>query len=165
MESIIILKLSKTTMYLLGFFLFLSCASQQVVTNSTEIQEKSKLLFLNYNIVKIDSTSKNITLISQKTTEGKLKNTSKAEIKTSIGDLECISLDKDFNEIEKKYIKNPLVKIVEFVNDLGNFEKKILDLDSAQFSLRLQLPPKAKHIVISELTQNGNKKHITTKIN
>ena len=70
-----------------------------------------------------------------------------------------------FNEIEKNSIKNPLIKIVEFINDLGNFEKKIIALDSAQFSLKLQLPPKAKHIVISELTHNGTKKHITTKIN
>lgn len=159
-----IFKLTKSFALLLSLFMLVSCASKQIVTNQPEIQEQPKLLFLNYNIVKIDNSLKNITLINQKTTVGKLKSKAKAKLKLNLGDLECISLDKDFNEIDKHSIKNPLVKIVEFINDLGNFEKRIIDLDSTQFSIRLQLPLKAKYIIISELTPTGAKKHITTKI-
>ena len=160
-----ILKLTKTTTLLLLLFVVLSCASkQQIISEESKIIPKPKLLFLNYQISKTTDNKKTIVLINQKTIDGKLKNKTKTELKTSLGDLEYIILDNDFNEIGKNSIKNPLVKIVEFINDLGNFEKRIIDLDSAQFSMRLQLPLNAKYIVISELTQTGTKKHITTEI-
>ena len=60
--------------------------------------------------------------------------------------------------------QNPLKKIIEYINDLGNFEKKIFDLDSAQFSIRLQLQSNVKYIKISELTKTGPKIHITTEL-
>lgn len=163
-QSITFFKLGETYIFLLSFILILCCASQQVVTHVTEIDEKPKLLFLNYNIVKIDDTKKIISLINQKTIEGRLKGKTNPEFKGILGDLECSILDSGSNEIEKMSIKNPLVEIVEFINDLGNFEKRKIDLDSAQFSIRLQLPPKSKYIVIRELTQTGKKNHITTEI-
>ena len=161
-----ILKLTKTTTLLFILFVVMSCASrQQVSSEESKISPKPQLLFLNYSISKNADDEKTIVLINQIITDGKLKSKTKSEEKTSPEDLECLILDKDFNELEKIIIKNPLLKIVEFVNDLGNFEKRILDLDSVQFSLRLQLQPKAKHIIINELTPTGVKKHSTTKIN
>ncbi|MFD2823076.1 hypothetical protein ACFS5M_05310 [Lacinutrix iliipiscaria] len=161
-----IFKLTKITTLLFILFVVMSCASkQQVSSEDLKVISKPQLLFLNYSISKNASDEKTIVLMNQIITDGKLKNKSKTEEKTSIEDLECLILDKDFNELEKISIQNPLLKIVEFVNDLGNFEKRILDLDSAQFSIRLQLKPKAKHIVINELTPLGVKRHITTKIN
>ena len=152
--------------FLAILFIISSCASkQQITSEETQIIPKPKLLFLNYKISKPTNEEKTIVLINQLVTDGKLKNKSTVEGKLSLGDLEYTLLDADFNEIEKNSIKNPLIKIVEFINDLGNFEKKIIALDSAQFSLKLQLPSKAKHIVISELTNNSIKKYITTKIN
>lgn len=142
-----------------------SCASKQVLTEKESIaHSEPKLLFLNYKIAKTTNDEKTIILINHKVTDGKLKNTSLIEEKLNLGDLEYNLLDKSLNEIEKKSVKNPLVKIVEYINDLGNFEKRIIDLDSAQFSLRLQLPNNAKYIVIKELTQTGLKKHVTTEI-
>ena len=55
-------------------------------------------------------------------------------------------------------------KIMEYINDLGNFEKKVFDLDSAQFSIRLQLQYDVKYIKISELTTKGQKELITTEL-
>jgi len=155
----------KYTSPLLLLLVVMACAStQEVIENDPKIELQPKLLFLNYKISKTSKGEKNIALINQKITDGKLKNTSKVDEKTSFGDLECISLDENFNELDKHSIKNPLVKIVEFINDLGNFEKRIIKLDSAQFALRLQLQSKVKYISISELTQSGIKKHLTTEI-
>jgi hypothetical protein len=155
----------KTSSLLLSIILVMSCASkQQIIENDIEIEQYPKLLFLNYTINKGENGEKTIALINQKTTDGKLKNKSEKKEKTSFGDLECITLDKDLNQIGLHAIKNPLKKIVEYINDFGNFEKKILDLDSAQFSIRLQLQSKVKYVRISELTKEGTKKHITTEI-
>ena len=156
--------LKNAALFLL-MILVIACASkQQVLENEAETEQQPKLLFLNYTISKSDNDKKTISLINQKITDGALKKTTKPNYKTSFGDLECITLDKNLNQIEAHSIKNPLTKIVEYINDLGNFEKKLIELDSAQFSIRLQLDSKVKYLRISELTQEGSKKHITTEL-
>ncbi|WP_452232517.1 hypothetical protein [Lacinutrix sp. MEBiC02595] len=152
-------------------FSMLSCASKRQVTaediiviEETKTIETSKILFLNYLLVKNTGGKKSITLINQINTEGKLKGKPENIPNATIGDLEYMLLDKDFKAIKKYALKNPLKKTVEFVNDYGNFEKKVLDLDSVQFSIRMQVSPEAKHIVISEITNAAPIKHLTTKI-
>ena len=161
------MKISKTIRiaYLLTLLIgLLSCASKQhIVTEEEPIITQPKLLFLNFEIVKLNDT-KNVSLINQITTDGKLKRHTNEETKGDIGDLEYLILDKDLNQLEKQYIKNPLKKVIEFINDSGNFEKKILDLDSTQFSIKLQLQPKVKYIVINEIKPSGIKQLDTVKI-
>ena len=147
------------------FILVIACASkQQVIDNDTQIEEHPKLLFLNYMISKMVDGEKNIKLINQIITDGTLKKMTKISDKKKFGDLECNTYDKDLNQIGTHSIKNPLKKTMEYINDLGNFEKKIFDLDSAQFSIRLQLQPGVKYIKISELTTKGQKELITTEL-
>lgn len=87
---------------------------------------------MNYEIVKLND-EKNISLINQITADGRLKGKMTSKNNTSIGDLECIVLDKDLNQLEKHSIRNPLKKTVEFINDSGNFEKNIRFRQSAIF--------------------------------
>jgi len=165
-------KIIKRTSYLIVVLSIISCASKkQITTEDILVKEetkpitKPKIIFLNYVLVKNDQNEKSITLINQIKTEGKLKGKPKNIENTSQGDLEYILLDKDFNSIEKHALKNPLKKTVEFVNDFGNFEKRTLDLDRVEFTIRIQLPPEAKHMKIIELTNAIPKEHIITKIN
>jgi hypothetical protein len=158
-------KILKSIGPFLLFILLIACASKQpVIINGPEIEEHPKLLFINYMISKTAEGEKNIKLINQIITDGNLKKLNKTSDEKSFGDLECTTLDKDLNQIGTHLIKNPLKKIIEYINDLGNFEKKILDLDSAQFSIRLQLQTNVKYIKISELTKTGLKEHITTEL-
>ena len=161
------MKISKTIRitYLLTLLIaLLSCASKQhIVTEEEPIITQPKLLFLNFEITKLNDI-KSVSLINQIKTDGKLKGHTSEDTKGDIGDLEYLILDKDLNQLEKHYIKNPLKKIIEFINDSGNFEKKMLDLDRSEFSLKLQLKPKAEYIVINEITSEGITKLNTTKI-
>ncbi|WP_179348402.1 hypothetical protein [Winogradskyella pacifica] len=161
------MKISKTIRitYLLTLLIaLLSCASKQhIVTEEEPIITQPKLLFLNFEITKLNDI-KSVSLINQIKTDGKLKGHTSEDTKGDIGDLEYLILDKDLNQLEKHYIKNPLKKVIEFVNDSGNFEKKMLDLDRSEFSLKLQLKPKAEYIVINEITSEGITKLNTTKI-
>lgn len=161
------MKISKTIRitYLLTLLIaLLSCASKQhIVTEEEPIITQPKLLFLNFEITKLNDI-KSVSLINQIKTDGKLKGHTSEDTKGDIGDLEYLILDKDLNQLEKHYIKNPLKKVIEFINDSGNFEKKMLDLDRSEFSLKLQLKPKAEYIVINEITSEGITKLNTTKI-
>ncbi|MBF8150345.1 hypothetical protein ITJ86_10595 [Winogradskyella sp. F6397] len=154
----------KHTFALVFIFTLLSCVGKKpVITEEQQITTPPKLLFLNYKINQED-TKKTITLINQITTDGKLKIKDAYNKSATIGDLECLILDEDFNTLETYSIKNPLKKTIEFINDSGKFEKKILALDSVQFSLKLQLHPKSKYAVINEIKETETIKHITTKI-
>ncbi len=166
-----VLNIIKITSYLTLICFILSCASKKQATPKSAITKeetisisKPQIIFLNYLLVKNAQGEKSITLINQIKTEGKLKGKPKNIANTSSGDLEYILLDKDYNSIEKHALKNPLKKTVEFVNDFGNFEKRTLDLDRVEFTIRIQLPPEAKHMKIIELTNASSKEHIITKI-
>lgn len=164
-------KITKQILYLIFVLSIISCASKKQVTaenilvkEETKSIPKSEIIFLNYVLVKNAQDEKSITLINQIKTEGKLKGKPENIVNTNPGDLEYILLDKDFNTIEKYALKNPLIKTVEFVNDFGNFEKRTLDLDRVEFTIRIQLPPEAKHMKIIELTNAIPKERIITKI-
>lgn len=165
------MKIFKTTSFLIILLSIISCASKKEVTIENFIAKKEttqiskhKILFLNYLLVKNKQNIKSVSLINQIKAEGKLKGKQENIINPSIGDLEYSFLDTNKKLIEKHVLRNPLTKTVEFVNDFGNFEKRVLDLDSVQFSIRTQLPPEAIYFVITELTNAEPIKHITTKI-
>jgi len=142
----------------------LSCVSAlQASEEEYTLQEVPQLLFLNYEI-KTSGDKKSISLINQVTTDGRLKQHINHNSNPDLGDLECVILDKDSLILETYSIKNPLLKIVEYINDSGHFEKKILNLDYAQFSLKLQLNTKAVYAAIHEINSNGNITLKTTKI-
>lgn len=149
----------------------ISCASKKPTTLESEktieqpkVIYNNKILIINYLLTKNAQDQKSISLINKINTEGNLKERPKKPLNTTIGDLQYALLDADLKEIEIHTLKNPLKKTVEFVNDFGNFEKRILDLDSVQFSIRLQLPENAKHIVISEITNKKPIQLLSTKI-
>ncbi|MBU2928777.1 hypothetical protein [Winogradskyella psychrotolerans] len=158
-----ILHIIKITFSLVFIFCLFSCVGKKPIITEEQQITPPQLLFLNYKIEKVADT-KTVSLINQITTDGKLKATILDKNNPTTGDLECIILDKDFNSLEKYSIKNPLKKTIEFINDSGEFEKKILDLDNAQFSLKLQLPPHSAFVLINEITDREIIKHVTTKI-
>ncbi|WP_341215912.1 hypothetical protein [uncultured Wocania sp.] len=161
-------KIINRLIIVLILFCITACASRKNLSQENKILESNpQLLFLNYTISINNAGKKKIHFINKKIADGKLKSNSSKYIKTgNINDLKCIQLDEKSKEIESILIKNPLVKTVEFVNDSLIFEKKVLNLNSAPLSLRIQLNSKTKSIVISEIvdTLQNSKPLITTRI-
>ena len=155
------------TIYFIAF-LMVACASQKNIEPKPISQElHPKLLFLNYIISK-DETGKSITLVNNIITDGKLKsNGNKYLKKGTIDDLKCSQLNSDSIEISHVYLKNPLFKTIEYINDSLIFENKYLELDRAALSIKLQLENTTKFIMISEIidTLQHTKPLITTKLN
>ncbi|WP_199112700.1 hypothetical protein [Snuella sedimenti] len=116
------------------------------------IKSSPKLIFLNYAIKKNSDDTKTVRFVNKIVTEGKLKSYGNKYIKTGHpGDLKCVQLDKTGKALHEHIIKNPLIKSFEYLNDSRSFEKKTVNLDSTSFSLRLQLNPLTKSIMISEI--------------
>jgi len=138
-----------------------------MLLEQTKITSPPKLLFLNYNITKNSDGKKAIQFINKIITDGKLKTIANSNYEKNYGDLECAELDENLNTIERIHIKDPLVKIFEYVNDFDTFETKMIEVDSSQFSVRLQLHENTKFIAINEITNSDkeNKTLIITKLN
>lgn len=128
----------------------------------------SKLIFLNYTISQDANGVKTIQFINKIITDGTLKNNTETYLKTgAVGDLKCSQLDKDSVEIKTVIIQNPLVQVIETVNDSLIFERKRIELNRAPLSLRLALLDKAKYISISQIIDSlqNSRPLITTKLN
>jgi hypothetical protein len=112
--------------------------------------ETSRILFLDYQITR-DSISKtyDAQLISMIIKDGTIKNDQKDIGIAEKDDLEILVLDRNQQIMIHDHIPNPLDKSVEYVNDAGQFERKMIHLDSAQFNIRLQIDPDASSILLN----------------
>jgi len=132
--------------------LIISCVSKKSAVAETNTEDKHpKLIFLNYSISKGKNGKKSIALINKIITDGKLKSNNNYRKDGGIGDLKCVQLDDNLEEIEHAIIESPLSKKVEYINDSLIFENKTIDLDNTTVSLRLQLHRKTKSIRIEEI--------------
>ncbi|MFL0354047.1 hypothetical protein [Xanthomarina sp. GH4-25] len=144
-------------------FLIHSCASSNDLANKKK--ETPKIVFLTYNIKKNTEKETEIIFEKLKIVNGKIKGFSNNNQNQTMGDLECSFLDKNKNILQIVHIKNPLKKLVEFVNNSGNLEKKIFEMDSTQFVIRAPYFANTRFIEISEKTSGKTlKKIITTKL-
>lgn len=112
--------------------------------------ETSRILFLDYQITR-DSISKtyDAQLVSMIIKEGTIKDDQNNIAQAEKDDLELLVLDRNQQTISQSHIPNPLDKSVEYVNDAGQFERKMIHLDSAQFNIRLQIDPDASSILLN----------------
>jgi hypothetical protein len=131
----------------------LSCATKKDIPKSEPIVDiNPKLILLNCTLTEDVNGIKTIDFINKTVTDGKARYLGNKYIKTgNIGDLKCSQLDQNSQTLRSVFIKNPLNKTMEFINDSLQFERKALKLKKSSFSLRIQLHPEAESIVIAEI--------------
>ena len=159
-----------TTLIAMSFLILViqcSCGIKRKSIQETKLPESNpKLMFLNYTISKNENGEKHMVLLNKIITDGKLKNYTFPKTGV-VGDLKCTQLDRNTNKLQSIIIKNPLSQTVEFINDSLILEKKQINLDNRELSLRLQLDNKTKIIVISEIIDSleNSKELIKTNLN
>lgn len=129
---------------------------------STEISPR--IAFLTYSIMH-DSTSgvPRVNLVNRKFTEGRIKDPVLKSRNPAIDDLEYIVLDGEAQVLIRNFIPNPLRKDVEYVTPDGDLARQEIKLDSARFTIRLQLNPSARQIVLERYTGPDSKNiHLIT---
>jgi len=146
--------------------ILVSCNPAKHTYSSDPVNTKAtpKILFLNYQISR-DSTKTNYSaqLINIILNDGSIKEDQQHKGQPEIDDLELLVLDLNQQIISHRYIPNPLDKSVEYVNDAGQFERLMIHLDSAQFSVRLQIEPGASSILLNRFIGNETEARLLLK--
>lgn len=125
--------------------LFIGCSSIKesgIDPSRTVLTEDTspKIIFLNFKVIRNSDKIISANLINKIIAEGSLKTKSpKASVKKK-GDFECNLLDEKLMLIDSYYLPNPLMKNVEFVDPSGALGRKLIELDSTEVSIRMQLP-------------------------
>jgi hypothetical protein len=116
-------------------------------------KDSPRILFLNYEISR-DSVSATCSarLINKVVAEGSIKKDTDSPVQAAMGDLELQVLDMNEQVLSILFIPNPLDKFVEYVNNTGSLEQKWISLESAQFTVRLQVQPGASSTVLRQIT-------------
>ena len=133
--------------------------SEPIITVEEETTTTPQIIFLNYVIYKTTEIDNKIRLINKIIVGGKLKQT--MEVENKANDLKCIQLNSDLEHLSIHFAKNPLYQELEYVDEFGQLGRKLVELDSAQINIRMQLDPRTEMVVIQGLNNN---KLISTKL-
>ena len=165
----LVIKIRKHLCFAVFTAILCACASKKVVIDKqTEPVTNPKLIFLNYKISQNDAHQKNMQFVSYNIVDGSFKNSSfMFTDHPEIGDLKCIQLNKDSVPTDFIFIKNPLFKTVEYLNDSLIFDSKIMRLKNTTLSFKLPLHTETKFIAIKEVIDSlqSTKPLITTTLN
>lgn len=126
-----------------------------VLSTAEKGDEEPQIIFLNYSIKRNAAGSPEIRFINKIVADGKLKKNSPENQSLENGDLICVELDDNSQPIKRINIPNPLSRVVEYVDESGELAKKTIELDSAQFSVRMQLDANAEAIAIEQINASG----------
>jgi hypothetical protein len=138
--------------YVILLMLLAGCTSLKThtidnTTDDVSITSTPKIIFINYKVSKkIDETIK-VDLINKIIAEGSLKMNDQKE-NNNDNNFTCTQIDKNLLPIDSLYISNPLIKNIEFITPSGLLDKKRIELDSTEFSVRMQLNPRTKFITL-----------------
>ena len=153
---------------ILLLLLFSACkSSKESPEIATTFENKPKIVFLTYTIYKDQSENRSLRLVSKAIVDGELKpqSTSKHDLKE--GDLKCEQINSKMTALDELFLDNPLRQAIEYQNSNSEFEKKMVEQDSAQFFFRMQLLPDAVSVRISEFKKVSESYEVllTTQIN
>jgi len=116
-----------------------------------------KIIFLNYNITTDSDNYIKAELINKIIAEGKLKNTDFKGAEKDDEDIICLQMDENSRIVDHFHINNPLVKDIEYVDSDGNLAKKKVELESTELSIRMQLNPHTKSILLQKIDAPNTK--------
>ncbi len=158
-KNIFTLQISKKALILISviFLLFMGACKAKKDSSAPRI------VFINYKIAKDSNGTTKIEFMNTIIAEGKLKGEINSKKNPEYGDLKVIQANAKLEPILSIILSNPLVKNVEYLNESGGFQRKIIVLESAEFSVRTQLNARTKFIIIEEINKE-NKQLIKTKL-
>lgn len=142
-------------LHYLGIVLLLLLVSCKANRNSAE--KPPRIIFLNYNLSKISDDEVHIEFINKIIVEGKLKQNLPNKSNPEFGDLKIIQNNAKSKAIQSIIITNPLIKDMEFADESGQLNRQMVELESTQVTIRMQLHPLAKFVVIERINKPNNR--------
>jgi hypothetical protein len=116
-----------------------------------------RIVFLNYNMAKESDGSIKIEFINSVIAEGKLKEEISGKKSSEYGDLKIIQVNAKSEPLQSIILSNPLVKNVEYLDESGGFQRKIIVLESTEFSVRTRLNDQTIFIIIEKINKENKR--------
>lgn len=152
---------------LLSLILFLAISpilaqnkDQNSDTNGTEYQ----MIFLTFHINNSDNGNVSIVFKKKTIAKGRIKGYNGDKEFNELGNITCSLLDKDLKVLETLYIENPLERTIEFVNDSGNLEKRIIIKKQTDFTVRMPYTKETIYLNFQLLSNTDNINPTTIKL-
>ena len=137
--------------------LILSCsaAGNSVSGQNTSNQVKTapQVLFINLTMDKDEASQVKAELINKIITNGRIKGKKDSSYRIENAEYLCVQYDQKSTPLDSLIMDDPFVKNVEYINSQGAFERKRIELDSSQVSLRMQLTDQTKYVGILHKNQ------------
>jgi hypothetical protein len=152
----------KTIVLFIIFQSFASCVSKVNLVKNTTPLEKSdpnEIVFLFFKINKdLDSKTNKVEFIKSVKSEGTIKN----NIEKEIGSENYLTLEVyNGNTIVKTILMDhPLYKDFEYLDEKNNFQRKKVEVNSEEFSVRLQISGSNSSVKIYETLKMNPKKEL-----
>ncbi len=146
------------------FTISTSVFAQNNSVNEQANKVTDSMIFLTYHIKKSSDTSFEINHVKTVLAKGRIKGFHEEKELMKTGNLTCELLDEELQVIKTRYIKNPMEKIIEFVNDSGNLEKRLISLDRTDFAFRMPYNKSVKYARIYVITNSDTTNYIITKL-
>lgn len=148
----------------ISVLLFGGCKHAQYSYQPTQtVAANPQMVFLTFSIEADSLKGNQITLVDTKIVEGKLKavdkndNFSNRVVVKQLNDLQ--------QELSSSTVDHPLIKRVEYANDQGVFDSKMVHLKKGEFFIRTAFHPETTFIRVEEIVDNKNIGAVTFKIN
>ena len=153
---------------LLILFWITSCANSKLTSTTssqnTAVIKSPQVIFLNYSFWKDQDKTYHIELINETVTGGQIKDPSGHHTESREGDLKCLTLDQNRAPIFTVIVPDPLVKRVEVPQEDGTLTSKVVELDSAVFSVRMPLDPSSRFIAVERISPSDSSFLFVTEI-
>lgn len=159
-KRIFILQINKKALILISVIFLLSVGACR---SKKDAALPPRIVFLNYSVAKESDGAIKIEFINKIITEGKLKQNLSNKKNPEFGDLKIIQINSKSKPIQSITVTNPLVKNVEYADESGQLNRKIIELESTQFSIRMQMHPLTKFVVIEQINK-PNKRLIKSRL-
>lgn len=134
----------------------------QEPTQTYEQAALPQILFMTFAIKK-DSGESVVTLLEKKTLKGVLK--SGMESSTAEDRIFVVQLSKEKTELSGYYLEHPLRKNMEYLNEQQEYETRWVELEEAEFFIRVALDPACAYIGLYEMKGMVREKSFLFSVN
>ncbi len=137
---------------LLLIVLAIACkTTKEEPIEETKVASGPQLLFVNYKITKQEGGDEKVEVIDKIIAAGKMKVNRNKIPKEENRYFQCVQLDKNKEVLKTDFFANPLLKDIEYVGDDGQLGRKLIEVESVDLSIRIQLDPQAAYISLSKV--------------
>jgi hypothetical protein len=148
--------------------LFTSCMGTKNTTDLKNSEEQTAytplIIFLNYSLERDSLETYNVELINKIIASGTVKPTIHHNSTGKTGDFKCLILDANRQAISCLIVPDPLTRRIEYQQENGSLASRQIQLDRAEFSVRMQLDSASRYIAIEKINPSGTSQLFITEI-